>query len=133
FILLDADKEGKDTKSKVLNGIKNGFTKDNVFTLKDILSSLPDNSTIEDLYPLEFVYKELTEYLDSETALDDKISLIDKLNKSQEWKKLESNKKESIKTKLSNDFINTFTSKESLLEIPRVRAFLDEFVRKTGL
>lgn len=133
FILLDADKEGKDTKSKVLNGIKNGFTKDNVFTLKDILSSLPDNSTIEDLYPLEYVYRELTEYLDSETALDDKISLIDKLNKSQEWKKLESNKKESIKTKLSNDFINTFTSKESLLEIPRVRAFLDEFVRKTGL
>jgi len=66
FILFDADKDGRDGKKKILHDQSEFYNTDNVFTLKDLLSELPNDCTIEDVLPINFV----KEFFDEEMEMD---------------------------------------------------------------
>jgi len=57
-ILLDGDKEGKKTQKKIIDN-QTYFDESNVFTLPDLVDSLPNGATIEDLFPVSCIEKTL--------------------------------------------------------------------------
>ena len=132
-ILFDADKEGMDCRKKILDNIKTDFTKNNVFILTDICSELPKNSTIEDLYPLDFINKELVEKMSPNTVLDSEVSVLEQLSKDEVWSKLDKQQKESAKVKLSKSFLENYKTKKSLDSIPRLKLFIENFIDKMNL
>lgn len=132
-ILFDADKEGMDCRKKVLDNIKTDFTKDNVFLLTDVCSELPKNSTIEDLYPLDFINKELVDKMSSNTVLESGVGILEQLSKDEVWSKLDKQQKDSSKVKLSKSFLENYKTKESLDSIPRLKLFIENFIDKMNL
>jgi predicted ATP-dependent endonuclease of OLD family len=55
FIIFDED--AKDRKKNILEQQRDVYNPNNVFTLKDLVPKLPDDATIEDVLPFEFVKK----------------------------------------------------------------------------
>lgn len=56
LVLVDDDKKGKAYKNKIIK-IKGNFSKENVFTLRDLNGNLPDGATIEDCLNLKFIQR----------------------------------------------------------------------------
>jgi predicted ATP-dependent endonuclease of OLD family len=117
YIIFDADEEGRKKKEEILKTMKPHYDKTNTFTLKDLVTDLPENSTIEDLMPFhmvnEFFKCELTK------DLNDKEAIMFQLTK----QKIEKEKKESLKVKLSEEVIQRLSSKELIEEkAPRLTA-----------
>lgn len=130
IILFDSDKEGKDCKKKILDTYKPFYNNNNVFTLKDILNTLPDNSTIEDLYPIEFVQKQLKDELGKDYNFNPNEPIIIQLKNQEEKVRNDKQKLESIKIKLSNSFVEEYKTKENLESIKKIKDFIGNLTIK---
>lgn len=122
FLLFDADKEGRDNKGIVLENQKETYSIKNVFTLKDILNTIPTDSTIEDLLPIDFVKKFFETELGQSFILDDSKAVILQLKQQSEVLK-NKQKLDSIKMKLSVKFCDEFKSLKSIQKIDRINNF----------
>ena len=124
FILFDADKEGKDNKKVILDNKKDFYSTSNVFTVKDVLSSLPNDSTVEDLLPINFV----KDFFDAEMQVDFQLEedkpIIHQLKNQSPILKSNKQKLDSLKVKLSNKFCADFKTKEELENMPRLKDFV---------
>jgi len=130
YVILDSDKEGKDIKKKIIETYKQFYSDKNLMTLKEILNTLPDNSTIEDLYPIEFIKNNLKIELGEDLEIDDKSAVIIQLKNLDEKLKNDKQKLESLKTKLSNAFTKEFHNLEKLKSCERLSGFLDNLILK---
>jgi predicted ATP-dependent endonuclease of OLD family len=124
FFIFDADKEGRNKKNSILNNPKDNCSDKNVFTLKDILDSLPDNATIEDLLPVKdiekFYSKEMPQY---SFNLNDESSIITQLK--DKCKKEDKKKIDSLKTRLAEEFYNEYkTWKDIEDKAPKLANFI---------
>lgn len=130
YIILDSDKEGKDSKRKIIDTYKQFYNNTNVLTLQEILTTLPDNATIEDLYPIEFIKKNLKIDLGKDLVIDNSSSIIIQLKNLDEKLKNDKQKLESLKVKLSNAFVKEFNSLEKLKSCESLSLFLDNLILK---
>ena len=111
FILFDADNEGKDYKKKILDKRDNFYTESNVFTIKDLLTDLPKDSTIEDLLPVEFVKEYFEKEMECDFNLDENDTFIHQLKRQSKILQDDKNKLDSIKKKLANSFCDKYKLK----------------------
>ncbi len=130
YIVLDADKEGKDNKTKIINTYKQFYNNNNVMTLKEILNTLPDDATIEDLYPIEFIKTNLKSELGKDLEIVSTSSIIIQLKNINEKLKNDKQKLESLKVKLSNAFVKEFDTIDKLKSCDRLSIFLDNLIVK---
>ena len=131
IFLLDDDKEGKDAKKDIISKLKNGYNKDNVFTLKDLIPTLPDNSTLEDLLPIKFIKDFFDNEMGHEFEFDNLKPIIFQIKNQDE--NLKNNKEQlmSKKIKLSEKFISEFDNKQKLEEnTPLLVSLVNAFVNK---
>lgn len=116
-IILDDDKEGKQTKSEIIKNLKNHFNKNNVLTLKDVLDTLPEGATLEDLYPVDFVNEFIKEELgEKEINFDIDKPIINQLKSLDPTFNQAGNKDklDKIKIKLCESFRETYNTKDSI-------------------
>lgn len=130
IILFDSDKEGKDNKKKILDNHKDFYNKDNVFILKDILTSLPENSTIEDLYPKNFIIKLLKAEFEQDFDLNDSEPVISQIKNQNDKVRNDKQKLESLKIKLSNEFVKEYDTAEKLNNNANLSNFIVELTKK---
>ncbi len=130
YIILDSDKEGKDNKRKIIDTYKQSYTNDNVMTLKEIYNTLPENATIEDLYPIDFLKTNLKMELGKDFGIDNSSSIIIQLKNLDEKLKNDKQKLESLKVKLSNAFVKEFDTIDKLKSCERLSVFLDNLIIK---
>lgn len=123
FILFDSDKEGKDNKKRILDNQKEAYSAKNVFTLKDLCPTLPNDSTIEDLYPTGFVKEFFEREMDANFSLDKSKAVIHQLKNQNSTLKSNKQKLDSLKIKLSNEFCEKYKSKSSVESIKRLCDF----------
>jgi len=128
IIILDADKDGADCKNQILDKQKEFYSKSNVFTLKDILPTLPNNSTIEDLLPIDFVKNCTKKEVGVELQLDENKSIIQQIRQLPELK--DKQKLDSLKVKLSEKFCTDFKTVEKLKAGTRLREFVKSICDK---
>jgi predicted ATP-dependent endonuclease of OLD family len=114
IILVDADNEGKIVKGSVMKAFRDFYSKKNVFTLKDVLSDLPDGSTLEDLFPSDFNKSFCQNKLGLGAVIDnDKPFIAQLINLHPPLKNKDF--QEEFKMELSNSFIVEFNSKEKII------------------
>lgn len=130
YIIFDSDKEGKDNKKIIIDKYKESYSNDNVFTLKDLYVELPDDSTIEDLYPLAFIKKELKLEFGIEYNFDPKFPILFQLKNQNAVLKSDKQKLESLKNKLSNNFIKEYDTIIKLNSVPNVKALFEILIDK---
>lgn len=130
FIVFDADNDGLSNKKKILDNQKEHYSNNNVFTLKDLSVELPNDSTIEDLLPLEFVKKFFEDEMDQDFILKEEIAYIQQLKNQSHKLKTDKQKLDSLKIKLSEKFIATYKNKSHLQKISRIKNFANSFVTK---
>jgi len=128
FVVLDADKEGKDCKKRLLDMQKDFYSASNVFTLKDILPSLPDNSTIEDLLPIDFVKDFISSKMKVELQLDETKALIPQIRQSPTLK--DKQQLDSLKIKLSEKFCADFKTEKKIETLSRLKEFVESLCSK---
>ena len=130
FILLDSDKEGRDNKNKIINEQSGMYSSDNTFTLKDLLSSLPSNSTIEDLLPIDFVENFFKEEMEQEFTLKDDQAIIQQIKNQCSILKRNKQKLDSLKVKLSKNFIDNYKTKSKINTIQKLKDLTNALVDK---
>ena len=127
LILLDSDKEGKDNKKSILDNQKEFYSNSNVFILTDILKTLPKDSTIEDILPINFVKSFFEKELNQPINLENDKSIISQLKR--QFSLLNDKQKlDSLKMKLSIDFCKHFSSESELRESEIIMSFINNFV-----
>jgi hypothetical protein len=127
FILFDADNEGNDKKRKILNEQSDFYSDLNVFTLKDLLPSLPKDATIEDLLPIEFVKAFFDQEMGCDFNMDGNDTIVKKLKKQNVKLNDDKQKLDSLKMKLASSFSNKFKSKKELEEkVPKLVSIVTE-------
>lgn len=131
IIIFDADKEGKDNKKKILDNYKDSYNDTNVFTIKDLNNDLPDNSTIEDLYPINFFKEFMEKELQVNLTLNTNEAVIIQLKNQNEKIKNDKQKLESLKIKISKEFIKEYKTLEQLQAISRLNKLILEFQKRT--
>lgn len=129
FLLFDADKEGRDNKKLIIENQREFYNSKNVFTLKDLSSSLPTDCTLEDLYPLEFVKNFFEAELKQSFNLDESKALIIQFKQQSDVLK-NKQKLDSIKLKLSNKFCEEFKTSRSLEKSQRLKSFICDLKNK---
>ncbi|SIS62791.1 AAA family ATPase [Chryseobacterium gambrini] len=131
IIIFDADKEGKDNKKKIIDNYKDSYNETNVFTIKDLNNDLPDNSTIEDLYPINFFKEFMEKELQVNLTLNTNEAVIIQLKNQNEKIKNDKQKLESLKIKISKEFIKEYKTLEQLQAISRLNKLILEFQKRT--
>ncbi len=130
YVLFDDDKEGRDNKKKILENLKNSFSKENVFTIRDIESSLPIYSTLEDLMPVDFVKEHFDSKLNGNFNIDPTKAIVLQL-KRQNIELKDKQKMASIKLSLAKKFIAQFNTKQKIeSQSPRMAALVSALVSK---
>jgi len=130
FIIFDSDKEGKDYKKKIMEIYKEYYNNSNVFTLKDILQDLPDESTIEDLYPVDFIKKELKVNVGVDYHFNQEQAILIQLKNQNQTLKSDKQKLDSIKIKLSTNFTKEYNDFEKLNNLTKIKSFCDSLIEK---
>ena len=130
FIIFDSDKEGKDYKKKIMEIYKEYYNNSNVFTLKDILQDLPDESTIEDLYPVDFIKKELKINVGVDYHFNQEQAILIQLKNQNQTLKSDKQKLDSIKIKLSTNFTKEYNDFEKLNNLTKIKSFCDSLIEK---
>lgn len=111
FVLLDGDDEGQKTKTELLKAHKS--LKGKVFMLNDILNTLPNKSTLEDLLPKDFVKVFFDKECDKDFILVGNEAVLSQL-KNQDDTLKNKDKLEKLKSKLSDLFVESYNTKEAL-------------------
>ncbi|WP_298370936.1 AAA family ATPase [uncultured Lutibacter sp.] len=130
FILLDSDKEGRDNKKLILKNQSDSYSGSNLFTLKDLLSELPNDSTIEDLLPLEFVKNYFDKEMDESFNLEVNKPIIHQLKNQSHILKTNKQKLDSLKFKLSEKFCLDFKSKAKIEDCSRLKDLIEKLYLK---
>jgi predicted ATP-dependent endonuclease of OLD family len=126
FFLFDDDKEGVENKKKILDNYKDYFNSNNVFTIRDIESTIPQKSTIEDLMPPEFVKDFFKNELSKEFNIEESKPIINQL-KSQDSRLNEKQKLDSLKLKLAKKYLEKYETK-ALIEAQSLK--MNSFINK---
>ncbi|PKP19601.1 MAG: hypothetical protein CVU05_10960 [Bacteroidetes bacterium HGW-Bacteroidetes-21] len=130
FILLDSDKEGRDNKKSILDNQSDFYSNDNVFTLNDILPTLPSDSTIEDLLPIDFVKSFFDREMGKDFELIANKAVVLQLKNQSDILKTNKQKLDSLKMKLSIEFCSKFNSKSKLNALHNLILFKDKLISK---
>lgn len=131
YFLLDDDKEGRDAKRNILSSFRQVYKKEHVMTIKDISSTIPDFSTLEDLLPSKFVEKFFEQELNQVFSIDNKLPIINQLKAQNDSSKNNKEQLASLKIKLSNHFINSYNTKAKIeSDSPELVNLLKELVKK---
>lgn len=130
FILFDADKDGRDHKKKILNSQKENYSNNNVFTIRDLCNELPNDSTVEDLLPVDFVRVFFTEEMNQEFNLTEDKAFLNQIKSQCHKLKSDKQKLESLKIKLSEQFIVKYKSKSQLQKIDRLKTLVESLLSK---
>ena len=130
YFLFDDDKEGTDNRNKIIQLQRENYGVQNVFTLRDIESNLPTMSTIEDLFPIEFVKLFFETELETKFTIKANTSLISQL-KAQDNRLNDKQKLESLKIKLSNQIIESYDTKMKIEnEAPLMASFTKNLIER---
>lgn len=129
ILIFDSDKEGRDNKQLIIENQREFYTSKNVFTLKDLVNSLPVDSTLEDLLPFEFVKKFFESELGQPFNLEENKAIVIQLKQQCEVLKNKS-KLESLKIKLSNKFREDYKTSKSIEKVERLKSFLNSLKNK---
>jgi len=130
FILFDSDKEGRDNRNKIINDQSEVYSSDNTFTLKDLLHILPPNSTIEDVLPIDFVKKFFENEMEQEFTIREDQAIIQQIKNQCHNLKSNKQKLDSLKVKLSNEFVENYKTKEQIINIQRLNDLTNYLVNK---
>lgn len=131
FILFDADKEGKENKKKILDNQSDTYSNLNVFTLKDLTTTIPLDSTIEDLMPIGFVKSFFDKELNQSFELKNDKPIIAQLKNQSNILRSDGQKLDSLKIKLSKEFCDIYNSKDKLeKEVPNMVLFVNNLITK---
>lgn len=130
FILFDADKEGRDNKKRILDNQKEVYSTRNVFTLKDLHSTLPNDSTIEDLYPIDFVKDFFEREMNQDFTLEDNRAVIHQLKNQSSILKQNKQRLDSLNNNLSNEFCNKYRTKSDIESISRLCSLINVLIEK---
>jgi len=131
FFLFDDDKEGRDYKKKIIDNYPTCFSDKNVFTLRDIHGTLPLKCTLEDLMPLEFVKAFFDKELSTDLTLNNLSPFIKQITDQNRELRENKQKLDSLKVKLSNNFIGKFDTKNKLdAQVPELVNLVQGLVRK---
>lgn len=131
FFLFDDDKEGKDNMRKIIDNQKDSFSEQNVFTIKNILNSLPKDSTLEDLLPISYVTSFFNKEMEDSFTLNEETAIIFQLKQQNENLKNNKSKMDSLKLKLSKNFTNDFNTKSKIeRDAPKLTNFINAFTSK---
>ncbi|RYJ41743.1 AAA family ATPase [Flavobacterium beibuense] len=134
IIILDDDKIGRQKKSEIIRNLKNHFSKENVFTIRDILSDLPEDSTLEDLYPIDFLNETINIILErKDIAFSTEKNIIDQLKSFDKTLNFKGSKDrlDKIKIELNEKFRNQFKTKEDIeKKASRLTSFCKELAKR---
>lgn len=111
--LFDDDKEGRTFKAKIEKGF-NKFFENKVYTLRDLVGTIPENSTMEDLLPREFVVKTLKRELNQNFNIRDNIPILKQAKDQNKLLRQDKEKLESVKRKISEGFFLEYKTKTKL-------------------
>jgi predicted ATP-dependent endonuclease of OLD family len=126
FIIFDED--AKDRKKNILEQQKDYYNANNVFTLKDLVPKLPDDATIEDVLPFEFVKKFFKDKLNITLENNNK-AIMQQLKKLHQTKE-EKQKITDLKVPLANTFCKSFSTRDQIgNDAPK----LSELVNSLGI
>jgi predicted ATP-dependent endonuclease of OLD family len=126
LVILDDDKTGKEYQKKIIR-IGGSYSKDNVFTIRDLVGSINDGGTIEDVLGKDFIeskfkefYKRIFNEAQCDISLDESNPFVEqiKIFLHQKSAKNIENVLEEFKTKISDEFnptANNFSTKFPLL------------------
>ena len=130
FVLFDDDKEGRDNRKKILDNFKETYNQNNVFTLRDLVSSTPQHSTMEDMMPVDYVKSFFETELSTTFNIDSSKAIILQLKQQSEDLK-DKQKLESLKVKLSKKFVEDFATKNKIEnDAPRIKELIDQLIIK---
>jgi len=117
FVLVDADNHGINAQRAILNKQQDSYSPENVCTLKDLVPSLHDNSTLEDLLPIDFVKTNMNmPELNEMTPIISQLRIKDTDN---------------FKVDLAAAFCEQYTKKEQVeKEAPKLSKLVKELIRK---
>jgi len=129
FLIFDADKEGRDNKNIILENQRDFYNSKNTFTLKDLFSLLPLESTIEDILPLDFVKIFFESEMGQQFNLDENKAII--LQLKQQCEALKNKQKiDSLKLKLSKKFCEEFTTSRMIKKSSRLTSLISTLKNK---
>ena len=130
FILFDSDKDGRDNKKKILDNQKEYYSTDNVFTLNDLCNQLPKDSTIEDVLPIDFVKAFFDKEMEVNFTLIEERAILHQLKNQSPKLKSDKQKLDSLKIKLSNEFVEKYKTRAKIKEIKRLNELTNNLVKK---
>lgn len=130
FVLFDADKEGRDNKKAILDNQSPSYSSLNVFTVKDILNTLPNESTIEDLMPLDFVKSFFDKEMGQDFELTEVKSIISQIKNQSEILKNNKPKLDSLKIKLSEKFCLEYNTQNKIQGNNKMMLFIKQLISK---
>lgn len=128
FILFDADKDGRDNKKRILDNQKEFYSTKNVFTLKDLSNQIPKDSTIEDLLPLDFVKDFFDKEMEMSFSLVEESAILHQLKNQSPKLKSDKQKLDSLKIKVSNEFVEKYKTKTKIKAINRLNELINNIV-----
>lgn len=130
LVVVDDDKDGKIYKSKILE-IEGVYNDKNVFTIRDIVGSIVNNGTIEDVLGKDFIETKFKEFYKYEFSLECNLTLQENSPFIEQIKIfLQQNKKfknevlDEFKKKISNDFNPTISNFDN--NFPLLKSLVDE-------
>ena len=111
--LFDDDKEGRTFKVKIEKGF-NKFFENKVFTLRDLVNTIPEKSTMEDLLPKPLVKKVLKRELGQTFTINNIHPVLKQAKDQNQLLRENKEKLESVKRKIAEEFISSFTTKAKM-------------------
>lgn len=130
FIIFDSDKDGRDNKKKIIQDQKEFYSTSNVFTLKDLNSTMPKDSTIEDVLPIGFVKEFFEKEMQVAFSLEPDKTILHQIKNQNKSLKGNKQKLDSLKSKLSNEFITKYKTKNNIEEVKRLNDLINNLVDK---
>ncbi len=133
YILFDDDKEGRDNKKRIFDKFKETYNQKNVFTLRDLVTGIPKDSTIEDMMPVDYVRSFFEGELSSSFTIDNVKAIIIQLKQQNQDLKTDKQKLESLKIKLSKKFVEDFDTKSKIeRDAPQMKELVEQLLLKWG-
>jgi 5S rRNA maturation endonuclease (ribonuclease M5) len=133
YLLFDSDKDGRDNKKKILDNQKEFYSTNNVFTLKDLNNDIPKDSTIEDVLPLDFVKSFFDKEMETSFNLVSDRGILHQIKNQNQKLKSDKQKLDSLKIKLSKEFVETYNTKSKIKGMDRLIGMIEKLVDKIEL
>lgn len=111
IVLLDSDKQWVSYKEKIIQ-VWWVFDEQNVFTIKDIVGTIKDWATIEDLLPKKYIEQQVKQVFSAndkagDFELDEEKPFIDQIKKYFSISKTEKEKLDILKKRISENYVPT--------------------------